>query len=87
MREIRMTVYAGLLKKNSNLGGAQGEGNVTDLLIEFRPEWDGTTKTVTFYDANMENPVQVTLTTALLEDAAQDIRTYRVPSLWPSRGR
>lgn len=79
MREIRMTVYAGLLKKNSNLGGAQGEGNVTDLLIEFRPEWDGTTKTVTFYDANMENPVQVTLTTALLEDAAQDIRTYRVP--------
>lgn len=79
MREIRMTVYAGLLKKNSNLGGAQGEGNVTDLLIEFRPEWDGTTKTITFYDANMENPVQVTLTTALLEDAAQDIRTYRVP--------
>lgn len=79
MREIRMTVYAGLLKKNSNLGGAQGEGNVTDLLIEFRPEWDGTTKTITFYDANMENPVQVILTTALLEDAAQDIRTYRVP--------
>ncbi|MCQ4768995.1 hypothetical protein NE579_01035 [Intestinimonas massiliensis] len=79
MREIRMTVYAGLLKKNSNLGGAQGEGDVTDLLIEFKPEWDGTTKTVTFYDANMENPVQVTLTTALLEDAAQDIRTYRVP--------
>ena len=79
MREIHVSIYDSVLRKDSRYGGVRGEGNVTDLVISFRSGWDGMAKTVTFWDAKGANPVKRTLTVDLLDNLAGEADTYRVP--------
>ena len=69
---------AHLTKDNRN-AGVQHEGNVTFLRIDFDEGWDGYAKTVTFWDALMDNPVKRILTVDLLEDIQASTRIYLAP--------
>ena len=77
-RLIEVKVNGNHLYKDNNLGGVQGEGNVTALRIEFDPGWDNFAKTITFWDARGENPVKRILTADLLEDVVHSTRVYIV---------
>ena len=52
-----------ILTQSSNYGGIQGEGGARTLKISFDDEWTELSKSVTFFDVNMKNPVKVMLTT------------------------
>ena len=45
------------MQKNNNIGGIQGEGNVTTLHITFDDSWANLAKSITFWNAKGENPV------------------------------
>lgn len=75
-RIIEVKINGNYLTKDNNLGGVQGEANVTALRIEFDAGWDGFAKTVTFLDALGQNPVKRTLTADLLEDITKSTRIY-----------
>ena len=78
-RVIDINISGFRLVKHGNAAGAQGEANVTDLRLTFDETWDGYAKKVTFWDAYGKNPVERTLTTDLLENAASDTRVYLCP--------
>ncbi len=74
---VRVNGYS--IVKDHNCAGAQFEENSTKLRIEFSKDWDGFAKTVTFWNALGESPVEVTLTTNLLENITQSTGVYLVP--------
>lgn len=78
-RVIDINISGFRLVKHGNAAGAQGEANVTALRLTFDETWDGYAKKVTFWDAYGKNPVERTLTTDLLENAATDTRVYLCP--------
>lgn len=77
-RLINVKVSGNFLTKDGNRAGVQGEGNVTTLRLTFDAGWDGLAKHLTWWDAYGEHPVKVILGADLLEDLAEDTRTYRV---------
>lgn len=78
-RVIEVKVGGNYLSKDNKNAGVKGEANVTILRITFDEGWDNYAKKVTFWDALGGNPVERTLTTNLLEDAAESTRVYLVP--------
>ena len=78
-RVIEVKAGGNYLSKDNKNAGVKGEGNVTILRITFDEGWDNYAKKVTFWDALGGNPVERTLTTNLLEDAAESTRVYLVP--------
>lgn len=78
-RIIEVKVNGNYLFKDNNNAGVQYEANVTSLRIEFDAGWDGYAKKVTFWDAVGGNPVELTLTTDLLEDITSSTRIYLCP--------
>lgn len=77
-RIIEVKVNGYYLEKNNLCAGVQHEANSNQMRIVFDDGWDGYAKTVTFWDAHGDNPVKRTLTTDLLEDAAESTRVYLV---------
>ena len=77
-RIIDVKVNGYYLTKNNLCAGVQHEANSNRMRIVFDDGWDGYAKTVTFWDAHGENPVKRTLTTDLLENAAESTRVYLV---------
>lgn len=78
-RIIEVEVKRNYLTKNNKIAGVQGEANVTWLRITFDEAWEGYAKKVTWWDALGQNPVEITLTTARLEDAAKSFLVYLCP--------
>ena len=78
-RIIEVKVGGSYITKDNKNAGVRGEANVTKLRISFDEGWDEYAKTVTFWDARGENPVERILTTDLLENKAESIRVYIVP--------
>ena len=78
-RIIEVKVAGNYLTKDNKNAGVQHEANVTSLRISFDAGWDTYAKKVTWWDAKGKNPVERTLTTNLLEDAAKSMRVYIVP--------
>lgn len=78
-RIINVKVGGNYLSKDNKNAGVKGEANVTYLRITFDEGWDRYAKTVTFWDAHGGNPVKRTLTADLVENLAEDARTYLVP--------
>ena len=64
---INVAVSGSELEQSTNFGGIQGEGGARHLKISFDEEWSAYSKSVTFLDANLENPVKILLTTANLD--------------------
>lgn len=77
VREITLKVVGDTVYASRDRAGVQGEGNVTAVLVSFDESWDGFTKTMTWWNALGEDPVERTLTADLLVDAARDTRTYK----------
>ena len=78
-RIIEVKVGGSYITKDNKNAGVRGEANVTKLRISFDEGWDEYAKTVTFWDARGENPVERILTTDLLENKAESTRVYIVP--------
>lgn len=78
-RIVRINVSGNYISKDSKTAGVRGEGNSTSLIITFDEGWDKYAKTVTFWDARGENPVERTLTTDLLENINNSTRIYKLP--------
>ena len=78
-RLIEIKVNGNYLEKDSRFAGVQHEANARSLHITFDPSWDGYAKTVTFWNALNENPVNRLLTADLLDSLAEDTRVYTVP--------
>ena len=78
-RTIEVKVNGSYITKDNRNAGVQHEANSTSLRIEFDPSWDSYAKKITWWDAKGENPVEITLGTNLLEDAASSTRIYLSP--------
>lgn len=78
-RIIEVKVNGNYLSKDNKYAGVQGEANVTYLRIEFDDSWNTYAKKVTWWDAKGNNPVEITLTTALLENTAASTLIYLCP--------
>lgn len=78
-RIIEVKVVGNHLIKDNKNAGVRGEANVTRLRITFDESWDSYAKKVTFWDARGLNPVELTLTTDLLEDITKSTLIYLVP--------
>lgn len=78
MRAIRMEAVGDAVSLDSSVAGVQGSGNVDAIVIRFDESWDGFTKTVTWWNALGQDPVQRTLTADLIADLAEDPRAYTV---------
>lgn len=78
-RIINVKVGGNHLSKDSKNAGVRGEANVTRLRITFDEGWDGFAKTVTFWDAQGNNPVKRIQGVDLIEDIVNDQRTYVTP--------
>lgn len=78
-RIIEVKVNGSFITKDNKTAGVQHEANVTFLRITFDKGWNSYAKKVTWWGALGQNPVEVTLTTALLEDAAKSTLTYLCP--------
>lgn len=78
-RVINIKVGGYHLTKDNNVAGVRGEGNVQYLRITFDENWDKFAKTITFYDAQGNNPVKRTQGVDLIEDITTDARTYLTP--------
>lgn len=78
MRTIDVEVSGWVAKKDNYVAGARGEANISKLRITFGEDWDGYTKTLTWFDAAGENPVNIILTSDLLEDNGESTRVYLV---------
>ncbi len=76
---IEVKINGSYLTKDCKHAGVQHEANAKSLRIEFDPSWDEYAKTVTFWNALMEDPVKRVLTTDLLEDATKSTRIYVFP--------
>lgn len=78
-RIIEVKVVGNHLIKDNKNAGVRGEANVTRLRITFDESWDNYAKKVTFWDARGLNPVELTLTTDLLENITESTLIYLVP--------
>ena len=78
-RTIEVKVNGSYITKDNRNAGVQHEANSTSLRIEFDPSWDSYAKKITWWDAKGEDPVEITLGTNLLEDAAASTRIYLCP--------
>ena len=78
-RIIEVKVGGNHLSKDNKYAGVRGEANVTRLRITFDESWDSFAKTVTFWDAYGNNPVKRIQGIDLIEDMANDTRTYITP--------
>ena len=76
---IEVKVNGNSIVKDSSSAGAQYEANSTKLRITFSENWDGYGKTITFWNALGENPVNIQLGTNLLEDIMTSQNIYIVP--------
>ena len=77
-RLIEVKVNGNFVSKDNKNAGTQGEYNITTMRIEFDAGWDGFAKHISFWDALGQNPVEIILTTNLLEDIAASTRIYAV---------
>lgn len=75
-RIVEVKVNGNYITKDNKNAGAQGECNMTALRIEFDEGWDGFAKTITWWNARHQNPVQRTLTADQLEDITNSTRIY-----------
>lgn len=78
-RMIEVKVNGSYITKDNRNAGVQHEANSTSLRIEFDPSWDSYAKKITWWNAKGEDPVEITLGTNLLEDAAASTRIYLCP--------
>ena len=78
-RIINVKVGGYHLTKDKKIAGVRGEGNVAHLRITFDESWDKLAKTVTFFDAEGNNPVKRIQGIDLIEDIINDKRTYLTP--------
>lgn len=78
-RLIEVKVSGNYLSKDNKNAGVQHEANVAYLRITFDEGWNSYAKKVTWWDAKGLNPVEITLTTNLLENAAESTHIYLVP--------
>lgn len=78
-RTIEVKVNGSYITKDNRNAGVQHEANSTSLRIEFDPGWDSYAKKITWWNAKGEDPVEITLGTNLLEDAAASTRIYLCP--------
>ena len=69
-RKIRLRIDGSFLKSDAVFAGVTGEGNVTTLDIELDESWSGLSKSITYYNAHGENPVQMILTADKMTDNA-----------------
>ena len=76
-RKIRLRIDGSYLNSDAVFAGVTGEGNVTTLDIELDESWSGLSKTITYYNAHNENPVQMILTADKMTDNAG--RRYAMP--------
>ena len=60
------------------MAGVAGSGNANHLQITFDESWDQYAKKITWWDAALQNPVQVILGGDKILDLIQDPRTYLV---------
>lgn len=60
------------------MAGVAGSGNANNLQITFDESWDQYAKKITWWDAALQNPVQVILGGDKIVDLIQDPRTYLV---------
>lgn len=77
-RIVRINVSGNYISKDNKTAGVRGEGNSTSLVITFDEGWDSYAKTVTFWDARGENPVERTLTNDLLVNINDSTRIYKL---------
>ena len=77
-RTIDIFIKGSYLQKNNNIGGIQGEGNVTTLHITFDDSWTNLSKSITFWNAKGENPVKVLLTNAQLVEIRNSLLEFNV---------
>lgn len=77
-RTIDIFIKGSYLQKNNNIGGIQGEGNVTTLHIIFDDSWANLAKSITFWNAKGENPVKVLLTNAQLVEIRNSLLEFNV---------
>lgn len=77
-RTIDIFIKGSYLQKNNNIGGVQGEGNVTTLHIIFDDSWANLSKSITFWNAKGENPVKVLLTNAQLVEIRNSLLEFNV---------
>ena len=77
-RIIEIKVNGNYLTKDNRYAGVQHEANMTALRIEFDDGWDGFAKTITWWDATGENPVEIILGADRLENVALSTRIYLV---------
>lgn len=78
-RIIQVKVNGDYLTKDSDQAGTQYEANAAALRITFDEGWDNYAKSVTFWDARGQNPVNRILTVDLLEDITKSTRVYLCP--------
>ena len=78
-RIIEVKVNGSYITKDNRNAGVQHEANSTSLRIEFDPIWDSYAKKITWWNAKGEDPVEITLGSNLLEDAAASTRIYLCP--------
>lgn len=67
------------ISKDNKNAGVVGEGNVSNLRIAFDKSWDEYAKTITFWDAQGNNPVKRLIGLDLLEDKTKNTRVFLVP--------
>lgn len=77
-RLIEVKINGSYVTKDNQYAGVQGEGNVTQLRIEFDAGWDGYAKTIVFRNALGTPTTPIVLTTSTLEDITVSTRVYRV---------
>lgn len=78
MRTIHVKVERDFARKDFAMAGVAGSGNANHLQITFDESWDQYAKKITWWDAALQNPVQVILGGDKIMDLIQDPRTYLV---------
>lgn len=76
---IELKVNGNSIVKDGSIAGARYEANSKKLRIIFGDDWNGFGKTITFWNALGENPVNIQLGTNLLEDIQVSQNVYIVP--------
>ncbi|MEG1564419.1 MAG: hypothetical protein RR365_11950 [Bacteroides sp.] len=67
---LKIAVNGHKMERSGDVAGASGSYNAVTLALTFDRAWDGTTKTVFFFNSMGENPVSRVLTADLLENGA-----------------
>lgn len=61
-RNITLRIVGDTVQRSKSRAGVQGEGNITKLICCFDSTWDGLAKSLTFWNADIANPVTQLLT-------------------------